>query len=513
MKKGITALIIMDGFGINPNHEGNAIYQAGTPHLDALKASYPNTQIGASGMDVGLPDGQMGNSEVGHMNMGAGRIVYQELTRITKSISDGDFFENPAFLDAIANCKKTGGDLHLMGLLSDGGVHSHIEHLFALIRLAKKSGLKNVYVHCFMDGRDVPPSSGIEYVRQLQDFMDKENFGKIATVSGRYYAMDRDKRWDRVQRAYDAIVCGKGLTAISATEAMAQSYEKEETDEFVQPTVVLEDGKPVAQVKTGDSVIFFNFRPDRTRELTRSMIEPEFDGFEREGGYQKVFFVSMTKYDETFTNLEIAFKPQTLKNTLGEYVASKGLKQLRIAETEKYAHVTFFFNGGVEEPFKGEDRILINSPKVATYDLQPEMSSAELTEKLVAAIESGKYDTIICNYPNGDMVGHTGVMEAAVKAVEALDHCVEQVAKAVESVGGQLLITADHGNAEQMRDPSTGQAHTAHTNLPVPLIYVGGKNVKAVEGGKLSDIAPTMLTLMGMEIPQEMTGKPLFIVE
>ena len=344
MKKGITALIIMDGFGINPHHDGNAIYQAGTPHLDALKASYPNTQIGASGMDVGLPDGQMGNSEVGHMNMGAGRIVYQELTRITKSISDGDFFENPAFLDAIANCKKTGGDLHLMGLLSDGGVHSHIEHLFALIRLAKKSGLKNVYVHCFMDGRDVPPSSGIEYVRQLQDFMDKENFGKIATVSGRYYAMDRDKRWDRVQRAYDAIVFGKGLTAISATEAMAQSYEKEETDEFVQPTVVLEDGKPVAQVKTGDSVIFFNFRPDRTRELTRSMIEPEFDGFEREGGYQKVFFVSMTKYDETFTNLEIAFKPQTLKNTLGEYVASKGLKQLRIAETEKYAHVTFFLS-------------------------------------------------------------------------------------------------------------------------------------------------------------------------
>ncbi len=513
MKKGITALIIMDGFGINPNHEGNAIYQAGTPHLDALKASYPNTQIGASGMDVGLPDGQMGNSEVGHMNMGAGRIVYQELTRITKSISDGDFFENPAFLDAIANCKKTGGDLHLMGLLSDGGVHSHIEHLFALIRLAKKSGLKNVYVHCFMDGRDVPPSSGIEYVRQLQDFMDKENFGKIATVSGRYYAMDRDKRWDRVQRAYDAIVCGKGLTAISATEAMAQSYEKEETDEFVQPTVVLEDGKPVAQVKTGDSVIFFNFRPDRTRELTRSMIEPEFDGFEREGGYQKVFFVSMTKYDETFTNLEIAFKPQTLKNTLGEYVASKGLKQLRIAETEKYAHVTFFFNGGVEAPNEGEDRALIPSPKVATYDLQPEMSAYLVTEEAVRRIESGKYDIMILNFANCDMVGHTGIMEAAEKAVRVVDECVGKVVDAVLKQNGALLVTADHGNADQMVDPATGEPFTAHTTNPVPLIYINPaeKNVSLRSGGRLADLAPTLLDIMGVQKPAEMTGESLIV--
>ena len=510
MKKGITALIIMDGFGINANHEGNAIFQAGTPHLDELKAEYPNTQIGASGMDVGLPDGQMGNSEVGHMNMGAGRIVYQELTRITKSISDGDFFENKAFLDAIDNCKKTGGDLHLMGLLSDGGVHSHIEHLFALIRLAKKSGLSNVYVHCFMDGRDVPPSSGIEYVRQLQNFMDEENFGKIATVSGRYYAMDRDKRWDRVQRAYNAIVCGKGLTATSATAAMAQSYEKEETDEFVQPTVVLENEKPVAQVKAGDSVIFFNFRPDRTRELTRSMIEPEFDGFEREGGYQKVFFVSMTKYDETFTNLEIAFKPQTLKNTLGEYVASKGLKQLRIAETEKYAHVTFFFNGGVEAPNEGEDRALIPSPKVATYDLQPEMSAYLVTEEAVKRIESGKYDMMILNFANPDMVGHTGVMDAAVKAVHTVDECAARVIDAILANGGRAILTADHGNCELMADDN-GTPFTAHTTSPVPLILIdpAHKGETLMSGGKLSDVAPTMLKLMGLEQPKEMTGKSL----
>ena len=506
MKRPVV-LMILDGFGIAKT-EGNAIAAAKRPNLDKLFSENPITKIGASGMDVGLPDGQMGNSEVGHMNMGAGRIVYQELTRITKSISDGDFFENPAFLDAIANCKKTGGDLHLMGLLSDGGVHSHIEHLFALIRLAKKSGLKNVYVHCFMDGRDVPPSSGIEYVRQLQDFMDKENFGKIATVSGRYYAMDRDKRWDRVQRAYDAIVCGKGLTAISATEAMAQSYEKEETDEFVQPTVVLEDGKPVAQVKTGDSVIFFNFRPDRTRELTRSMIEPEFDGFEREGGYQKVFFVSMTKYDETFTNLEIAFKPQTLKNTLGEYVASKGLKQLRIAETEKYAHVTFFFNGGVEAPNEGEDRALIPSPKVATYDLQPEMSAYLVTEEAVRRIESGKYDMMILNFANCDMVGHTGIMEAAEKAVRVVDECVGKTVDAVLAKGGIALITADHGNADKMMEDD-GSPFTAHTTNLVPLIIAGAGNVLIREGGVLADLSPTMLKLMGLEQPKEMTGKSI----
>ena len=514
MKKGITALIIMDGFGINQSHDGNAIFQAGTPNLDALRAEYPNTQIGASGMDVGLPDGQMGNSEVGHMNLGAGRIVYQELTRITKSISDGDFFTNEAFLNAINSCKQSGGDLHLMGLLSDGGVHSHIEHLFALIRLAKQQGLRNVYVHCFMDGRDVPPSSGIEYVRQLQNFMDSESFGAIATVSGRYYAMYRDKRWDRVKRAYDAIVCGKGVTAISATAAMAQSYEKNETDEFVQPTVVLtEGGRPVAQVKAGDSVIFFNFRPDRTRELTRSMIEPDFDGFEREGGYQSVHFVSMTKYDETFTNLEIAFKPQTLKNTLGEYVAGKGLKQLRIAETEKYAHVTFFFNGGVEAPNEGEDRALIASPKVATYDLQPEMSAYPVTEEAVRRIESGKYDMMILNFANCDMVGHTGIMPAAEKAVRVVDECVGKVVKAVLAQGGALLITADHGNADQMVDPETGEPFTAHTTNPVPLIYVNPaeKNVKLREGGRLAYLAPTLLDIMGIEKPAEMTGESMIV--
>ncbi len=513
MKKGITALIIMDGFGINPNHDGNAIYQAGTPNLDALKAEYPNTQIGASGMDVGLPDGQMGNSEVGHMNLGAGRIVYQELTRITKSITDGDFFANSAFLDAIASCKRTGGALHLMGLLSDGGVHSHIEHLFALIKLAKQQGLDNVYVHCFMDGRDVPPSSGIEYVRQLQGFMDEQQFGAIATISGRYWAMDRDKRWERVKRAYDAIVLGKGVTAISPIEAMSQSYEKEETDEFVQPTVILRGSEPVARIKSGDSVIFFNFRPDRTRELTRTLIEPDFDGFEREGGYQSVHFVSMTKYDETFTNLDIAFKPESLTNTLGEYVASKGLKQLRIAETEKYAHVTFFFNGGVEAPNPGEDRVLIPSPKVATYDLQPEMSAYPVAEEAVKRIESGAYDMMILNFANCDMVGHTGIMPAAEKAVRVVDECVGRVVKAVLAQGGSLLITADHGNADQMVDPQTGEPFTAHTTNPVPLIYVNpaDKNVKLRDGGRLADLAPTLLDMMGLDKPAEMTGVSMIV--
>lgn len=513
MKKGITALIIMDGFGINPNHEGNAIFQAGTPHLDALKAEYPNTQIGASGMDVGLPNGQMGNSEVGHMNLGAGRIVYQELTRITKSISDGDFFTNPAFLDAIESCKRTGGDLHLMGLLSDGGVHSHIEHLFALIKLAKQQGLRNVYVHCFMDGRDVPPSSGADYIKQLQKFMDEQSFGAVATVSGRYWAMDRDKRWERVKRAYDAIVLGRGVTADTAAEAMEQSYAKNETDEFVQPTVIMNGGQPVARIKAGDSVIFFNFRPDRTRELTRALIEPDFDGFVRESGYQSVRFVSMTKYDETFTNLTIAFKPQKLNNTLGEYVASKGLKQLRIAETEKYAHVTFFFNGGVEAPNPGEDRALIASPKVATYDLQPEMSAYPVTDEAVKRISSGKYDMMILNFANCDMVGHTGIMEAAEKAVRVVDECVDRVVKAVLAQNGSLLITADHGNADQMIDPESGEPFTAHTTNPVPLIYVNlnEKNVKLRDGGRLADLAPTLLDMMGLEQPAEMTGKSMIV--
>ena len=509
MSKKPIALIIMDGFGYNHKDYGNAIRAAKTPNIDRLLANYPHTLIGASGMDVGLPEGQMGNSEVGHTNIGAGRIVYQELTRITKSIKDGEFFSNEAFTAAVENCKKNDSALHLFGLLSNGGVHSHNSHLYGLLELAKKAGLTKVYVHCFMDGRDVPPTSGADFVAELEEKLKEIGVGKIATVMGRYYAMDRDNRWERVGKAYDAMVYGEGNKADNAVDAIRASYAADVTDEFVVPTVIDENGK----ISANDSVIFFNFRPDRAREITRTLVDDDFTGFERRNGRFPLYYVCMTQYDATMPNVDVAFKPASLENTFGEYIAKKGLSQLRIAETEKYAHVTFFFNGGVEESFKGEDRILINSPKVATYDLQPEMSSAELTEKLVAAIKSGKYDTIICNYPNGDMVGHTGVMEAAVKAVEALDHCVEEVAKAVESVGGQLLITADHGNAEQMRDPATGQAHTAHTNLPVPLIYVGDKNVKAVEGGKLSDIAPTMLSLMGMEIPQEMTGKPLFIVE
>ena len=511
MKKPL-ALIIMDGFGLRRETEGNAIAAAKHPTLDRLWETCPHTQIGASGLDVGLPDGQMGNSEVGHTNMGAGRIVYQELTRITKSIEDGEMEREPALLHAMENAKKPGAALHLMGLLSDGGVHSHIEHLYGLLELAKKSGLTRVYVHALLDGRDVPPASAADYIDTLNAKLKEIGVGKLATVMGRFYGMDRDNRWDRVEKAYDLLTLAQGeFQADTAVAGLQAAYARDENDEFVKATVIRAEGQPDAAMEDGDALIFMNFRADRAREITRAFVNADFDGFARKK-VVNVDFVMLTEYAADIKTA-VAYPPASLVNTFGEWMAKNDKTQLRISETEKYAHVTFFFNGGVEESFKGEDRILINSPKVATYDLQPEMSSAELTEKLVAAIKSGKYDTIICNYPNGDMVGHTGVMEAAVKAVEALDHCVEEVAKAVESVGGQLLITADHGNAEQMRDPATGQAHTAHTNLPVPLIYVGDKNVKAVEGGKLSDIAPTMLSLMGMEIPQEMTGKPLFIVE
>lgn len=512
MSKKPTVLMILDGYGLNERKDGNAVVEANTPVMDGLMKEYPFVKGNASGMAVGLPEGQMGNSEVGHLNMGAGRIVYQELTRITKEIQDGTFFENPALMDAVNNCKANDSALHMFGLVSDGGVHSHNTHIYGILELAKRNGLSKVYVHCFLDGRDTPPESGKGFVEELEDKMKEIGVGEVASVMGRYYAMDRDNNYDRVKLAYDALTKGEGLTAAGGPAAIAESYERGETDEFVKPTVVVKDGAPVATIKDKDSVVFFNFRPDRAREITRCFCNDEFTAFDR-GERLDLTYVCFSDYDPTIPNKEVAFHKISVENTFGEWLAANHMTQARIAETEKYAHVTFFFNGGVEESFKGEDRILINSPKVATYDLQPEMSSAELTEKLVAAIKSGKYDTIICNYPNGDMVGHTGVMEAAVKAVEALDHCVEEVAKAVESVGGQLLITADHGNAEQMRDPATGQAHTAHTNLPVPLIYVGDKNVKAVEGGKLSDIAPTMLSLMGMEIPQEMTGKPLFIVE
>ena len=511
MTKKMTALIIMDGFGERAETYGNAIKLAGTPNLDKLEAEYPHTVIGASGMDVGLPDGQMGNSEVGHLNIGAGRIVYQELTRITKSIQDGDFFKVPEFVDACQKAKKNGGKLHLMGLLSDGGVHSHITHLFALIDLAKQQGLDNVYVHCIMDGRDTPPSSGIEYVQQLQDYMDKVHFGKIATISGRFWAMDRDKRWDRIQKAYEAISCGVGDKADCPICAMKNSYKNEKTDEFVVPCIIQADGKPVATVEAGDSMIFFNFRPDRTREITRAFIDANFSDFERLGGYKPVTFVGMTRYDDTFTNIETAFKPVTLTNTMGEYLAANGKTQLRIAETEKYAHVTFFFNGGVEAPNPGEDRELIPSPKVTTYDLKPEMSAYEVTDKAVELIGSGKYNVMILNFANCDMVGHTGVLEAAEKAVKTVDACVDRVVKAVLATGGQVLITADHGNADMMIDPTTGEPFTAHTTNKVPFILVdpSRKDAKLREGGRLADLAPTMLELMGLPKPAEMTGESL----
>ena len=509
MDKTMTALIIMDGFGINPAHEGNAIYQQGTPHLDALKAKYPYTQLGASGMDVGLPDGQMGNSEVGHLNMGAGRIVYQELTRITKDIQDGEFFKKAPLIHALDTAKETGKAVHLMGLLSDGGVHSHNTHLYALLEMCKQRSVKDVYVHCFMDGRDVPPDSGKHYMEDICAYLKEVGVGKVATVSGRYYAMDRDNRWERVGKAYAAMVDGMGETCTCPVEAVEQSYAKGVTDEFILPTVVMEDGQPVGKIQSGDSVIFFNFRPDRAREITRALTEPDFDGFAHT--YFPLYYVTMTQYDATFSHVHVAFRPQTLENTLGEYVSRQGLKQFRIAETEKYAHVTFFFNGGVEAPNEGEDRVLIPSPKVATYDLQPEMSAYEVAEKAAERIRSGKYDLMILNFANPDMVGHTGVLEAAVKAVEAVDACVGTVVDAIREVGGEVIITADHGNAELMIDPKTGSPFTAHTTNIVPCILVSEryKTAKLREGGILADLAPTLLDLMGLEQPKEMTGKSL----
>jgi len=512
MSKTMTALLIMDGFGINPVKEGNAIIAAGTPVLDKLMAEYPTTQLGASGMDVGLPDGQMGNSEVGHLNIGAGRIVYQELTRITKDIQDGVFFKKEALVWAMDEAKKNGKALHLMGLLSDGGVHSHNTHLYALLEMAKQWGLKEVYVHCFLDGRDVPPSSGIDYVKALEAKLQEIGVGKIATVEGRYWAMDRDNIWDRVKKAYDAMVLGKGqATAETGAQAVEQSYAINETDEFVKPTVIVENGKPLATINEGDSIIFFNFRPDRARQLTRTFIMPDFDGFEREKGYFPVNYVSMTQYDETFTGLKVVNGPESLNNTLGEYLASKGLTQLRIAETQKYAHVTFFFNGGVEKPNENEDRVLIPSSKVATFDMKPEMSAYEVTEKAVELINEGKYDVMILNFANCDMVGHTGVMDAAVKSVKTVDECVGKVVDAILANGGRAFVTADHGNADQMIDPANGEPFTAHTTNPVPFIAVDpsmkGKTLR--EGGRLADIAPTMLASMGLEIPAEMSGKSL----
>lgn len=508
MQKPIV-LTIMDGFGFNPDKNGNAIDSANTPRLDRIFKECPTTQIGASGMDVGLPEGQMGNSEVGHTNIGAGRVVYQELTRITKSISDGDFFTNEAFLGAIQNCKENNSALQLMGLLSDGGVHSHIEHLYGLVRLAKQNGLERVYIHALLDGRDVPPSSAADFIDALNLKLNEIGCGKLATVMGRFYGMDRDNRWERVEKAYAALVYGEGLETTDAAAAVRDSYTKKDadgkfiTDEFVLPTVV----EGTERIKTGDSVIFFNFRPDRAREITRTFVDDEFTGFERKGGRQKVFYVCLTQYDAAMPNVEVAFKPQTLVNTLGEFLSKKGLRQLRIAETEKYAHVTFFFNGGREVMFEGEDRILVNSPKVATYDLQPEMSAVEVCDKVCEAIESDKYDVIILNFANCDMVGHTGFFDAAVKAVETVDTCVGRVEDSVRKMGGIMLLTADHGNADRMLD-TDGSAFTAHTTNPVPFSVIGA-DCSLREGGKLCDISPTIIKLLGYEQPEEMDGKSI----
>lgn len=510
-KRDLTALIILDGFGLNPRNEGNAIYEAHTPNLDRLWNAYPHVSIQGSGLDVGLPEGQMGNSEVGHLNIGAGRIVYQDYTRVSKAIEDESFFENRALLGAIGNVKEKNSKLHLMGLVSDGGVHSHIKHLYALVELAKKSGLSDVYIHCFMDGRDVPPASGKDYIEKLEAKLEELEFGRIATVSGRYYAMDRDKRWDRTKLAYDALVEGVGVEADSAVQAMEQSYADDVYDEFVMPTVIKNSGKPISTIDENDSIIFFNFRPDRARQLTSSFIEPGFNGFDRERGHFPVYFVSMTQYDETFKDIHVAYEPEHLTNTFGEYISSLGLKQLRIAETEKYAHVTFFFNGGVEHPNEGEDRVLIPSPKVATYDLKPEMSAYEVTDEVIERIESGEYDVIVLNYANCDMVGHTGDMDAAINAVEAVDECAGRTVEAILRAGGRVLITADHGNAEQMLDYETGEPHTAHTSNPVPFILVDEnlKDMELREEGRLADIVPTILDLMDIKKPDEMTGKSL----
>ena len=511
MDKKTTMLMIIDGYGINENEKGNAVKAANTPNLDKLFKTCPTTEVYTSGMSVGLPDGQMGNSEVGHTNIGAGRIVYQQLTRITKSIEDGDFFNIPEFVAAIENCKKNNSKLHIMGLVSDGGVHSHIRHLYGLLEMAKRRDFENVYVHCFLDGRDTPPASAEGYVAELEEKMREKSVGKIASVSGRYYAMDRDKRWDRIQKTYNAMVNGEGEKSSSATQAIEDSYQKEIFDEFVVPTVICNGDSPVATISENDSVIFFNFRPDRAREITRTLVDTDFNEFETKKNLN-LYFVCMTEYDATLPNVNIAFKPEKLVNTFGEYISNKGLTQLRIAETEKYAHVTFFFNGGEEKQYPGEDRILVQSPKVATYDLQPEMSEPEVTEKVVEAINSKKYDAIILNYANSDMVGHTGSMEAAIKALEAVDVGVGKVVEAIRNNDGILLITADHGNSEQMIDYTTGEPHTAHTTNPVPLILVGMENTK-LKSGKLADLAPTMLDIMGLEKPSEMTGESLLIRE
>lgn len=504
--------MILDGYGLNDTVKANAVAEAKTPVMDKLMKQYPFVKGNASGMAVGLPEGQMGNSEVGHLNMGAGRIVYQELTRITKEIQDGTFFTNEALVKAMENCKKNNSALHIFGLLSDGGVHSHNTHLYGLIEMAKRNSLSKVYVHAFLDGRDTPPASGKDFIIELEDEMKKIGVGKVASLCGRYYAMDRDNNYDRVKCAYDALTKGIGQSAESAVNGILASYEKGETDEFVKPTVIMENGKPVATIQDGDSVVFFNFRPDRAREITRSFCDDDFKGFEREKKLDLVF-VCFSDYDPTISNKLVAFHKISITNTFGEFLAANHMTQARIAETEKYAHVTFFFNGGVEKPNEGEDRILVNSPKdVATYDLKPEMSAYEVCDKLVNAIESDKYDVIIINFANPDMVGHTGVEEAAIKAVEAVDECVGKAVDAILKVGGCMFICADHGNAEQLVDYETGAPFTAHTTNPVPFILVNyDESYTLRENGCLADIVPTMIEIMGLKQPSEMTGKSLLI--
>ncbi len=502
MKKPVV-LCIMDGFGVNPGANGNAIEAANTPNLSKLFKENPFTTIGASGLDVGLPDGQMGNSEVGHTNIGAGRVVYQMLVKISKSIQDGDFFEIEALKEAIENCKKNNSALHLMGLLSDGGVHSHIEHLFGLLEMAKKSGLDKVYVHCIMDGRDVSVTSGVGFVKDVVAKCDELGVGEIATISGRYYAMDRDFAWDRVVKAYSAMVYGEGVEESDPVKAMEDSYSNGVTDEFIVPTVVNKEGT----IKADDSVVFFNFRPDRARQITRTFVDEAFDGFERKNGFFPLNFVCMTQYDETMPNVSVAFPPEELTMTMGEYLASQNMTQLRIAETQKYAHVTFFFNGGEEKTFEGEDRILIQSPDVPTFDLQPEMSAYPVCDAVVEQIKSGKYDAVILNFANCDMVGHTGIWDAAVKAVEAVDECVGKVVDAATSMGGAVIITADHGNADKMIGED-GNPFTPHSTNPVPFCVVG-YDCELKETGRLADIAPTMLTILGLPQPKEMTGESM----
>ena len=507
MSKKTTVLMILDGYGVENKAEGNAIALAKKPVMDKLTSMYPTVQGEASGLFVGLPDGQMGNSEVGHTNIGAGRIVYQMLVKISKSIKDGDFFVNPALVSAMENCKKNGSALHLMGLLSPGGVHSHTEHMYGLVEMAKRNGLEKVYVHCFLDGRDVPPSSAAEYMEEAVAKIKEIGVGKIATIAGRFYAMDRDNAWDRVEKAYNALVFGEGVQETDPVEAVKNSYANGVTDEFMLPTVIEKDG----MIKANDSIVFFNFRPDRARQITRAFVDKDFAGFTRKNGFFDTTFVCMAQYDAEMPNVQVAFPPEELTMTFGEYLAKNGKTQLRLAETQKYAHVTFFFNGGEEKQFEGEDRILVNSPKVATFDMQPEMSAYEVADNLVEAIKSEKYDVIVVNFANPDMVGHTGIMEAAVKAIEAVDECVGKAYDALMEKNGQMFICADHGNAEKLVD-TDGSPFTAHTTNPVPFVLVNYDEAYTLrEGGCLADIVPTLIEMMGMEQPKEMTGKSLLI--